>query len=46
MPDENEITLQDEPEASVEELILTAEVGEQPDAVWEWNGEEWIAVAE
>ncbi len=46
MPDENEITLQDEAEASVEELILTADVAEHPDSVWEWNGEEWIAVAE
>ena len=45
MLQENEITLADDAVDFAEELSLEFDAAQDPEAVWEWNGESWIAVA-
>ena len=45
MLDENEIVPSDDAEDFAEELTLELDASWDPEAVWEWNGESWIAVA-
>jgi hypothetical protein len=30
---------------SVEELALEFDASQEPDSIWEWNGDSWVAVA-
>lgn len=45
MLDENEITQPDDANDFSEELSLEFDAGQDPEAVWEWNGEAWTPVA-
>jgi hypothetical protein len=45
MLEENGIALADDVDDFSEELSLEFDVSHDPEAVWEWNGESWIAVA-
>jgi hypothetical protein len=45
MLEENEITLTDDADDFAEEISLQFDTGQDPDAVWEWDGHAWIAVA-
>jgi hypothetical protein len=42
---ENEITPADDEEDFAEELSLEFDASQDPEAVWEWNGEVWMPVA-
>jgi hypothetical protein len=42
---ENEITPADDAEDFGEELSLEFDASQDPEAVWEWNGEAWMPVA-
>jgi hypothetical protein len=44
MLDENDIA-DDAADDFLEELALEFDASHDPEAVWEWNGEAWIAVA-
>ncbi len=44
MLEENPIVPHDDEEFA-EELLLDFEGGHDPEAVWEWDGEAWIAIA-
>ena len=39
MPEENVIVQEDDTEDFAEELSLEFDAGQDPEAVWEWNGE-------
>lgn len=43
--EENWIVPTDDADDFAEELALEFDAGHDPEAVWEWNGESWIAVA-
>jgi hypothetical protein len=43
--DENWVIPGDDNEDFGEELSLELDASHDPDAVWEWNGESWVAVA-
>jgi hypothetical protein len=45
MVDENWIALAEDTEDLDEEVTLEFDASHAPDAVWEWNGESWVAVA-
>jgi hypothetical protein len=45
MQDENEITQADDVDEFAEELSLEFDSTQDPEAVWEWNGEVWAPVA-
>jgi hypothetical protein len=45
MLQENEIVPSEDADDFAEELSLELDAGQDPEAVWEWNGESWIAVA-
>ena len=45
MVDENWIALANESDDFQEEVMLELDASQEPDAVWEWNGQSWIAVA-
>ena len=45
MFDENWIIPGDEVEDTAEELSLEFDESQDPEAVWEWNGEVWAPVA-
>ncbi len=45
MPEENDIVPPVDAEDAVEELPLELDGTPDPDAVWEWNGDSWVAVA-
>ena len=45
MQEENLIVPPDDADDFSEELRLEFDASHDPDAVWEWNGESWIAVA-
>lgn len=45
MLDENDIVPRDDADDNAEELTLELDAALDPDAVWEWNGEAWVAVA-
>ena len=45
MVDENWIVPAEESDDFQEEVTLEFDGSHDPDAVWEWNGESWIAVA-
>lgn len=42
---ENEISPADDAEDFSEELSLEFDASQDPEAVWEWNGEAWEPVA-
>jgi hypothetical protein len=44
MFEENEITLEDDGDGFEEELALEFDATHDPEAVWEWDGQGWIAV--
>jgi hypothetical protein len=45
MGQENTFTAADEQNDAAEELTLELEGSSDSEAVWEWNGEAWIAVS-
>ena len=45
MVEENGIIHPDDVNDFSDELALEFDVSHDPEAVWEWNGESWIAVA-
>jgi hypothetical protein len=45
MFDENWFVPSDDAEDVSEELALEFDAGQDPEAVWEWNGETWAPVA-
>jgi hypothetical protein len=45
MVDENWIAIAEDADDFQEEVTLEFDGSHDPDAVWEWNGESWIAVA-
>lgn len=45
MFEENEIAQATDAEDFAEELSLEFDGSQDPEAVWEWNGEEWAPVA-
>ncbi len=45
MFDENWFVPSDDVEDVSEELTLEFDAGQDPEAVWEWNGETWAPVA-
>lgn len=44
MLEENEIVPPDDDDFT-EELTLEPDASHDPEAVWEWNGDAWVAVA-
>lgn len=44
MLDENWIVPADNTDDFDEEVALEFDSGQDPEAVWEWNGQSWIAV--
>ena len=42
---ENEISPANDVNDFDEELALEFDAGQDPEAVWEWNGDSWVAVA-
>jgi hypothetical protein len=44
MLDENCIVPSDDCDDFAEELALEFDGSQDPEAVWEWNGESWVAV--
>jgi hypothetical protein len=44
MFEENEITPSDDADDFDEEISLHFDTGQDPDAIWEWDGQAWIAV--
>jgi hypothetical protein len=45
MLDENWFVPGNEADENAEELSLEFDASHDPEAVWEWNGDSWIAVA-
>ena len=45
MLEENEFAAGDDTDDFSEELSLEFDAGQDPEAVWEWNGESWAPVA-
>ena len=45
MADENWFVPSDDVEDFSEELTLDVDADQDPEAVWEWNGESWTPVA-
>jgi len=44
MLDENWFIPADTADGNDEELALEFDASQDPEAVWEWNGESWVAV--
>jgi hypothetical protein len=42
---ENDVALFDDADDFAEELALEFDGSHDPEAVWEWNGDAWVAVA-
>ncbi len=45
MPEKNEFAPSGTEEDFAEELTLEFDASHDPEAVWEWNGEQWAPVA-
>jgi hypothetical protein len=45
MFEEKQNTPADDADDFAEELALEFDASHDPEAVWEWNGESWVAVA-
>ncbi|MDB4966616.1 MAG: hypothetical protein JWN44_2305 [Myxococcales bacterium] len=45
MLDENWFIPGENVDENAEELSLEFDGGQDPEAVWEWNGDSWVAVA-
>jgi hypothetical protein len=45
MLNENDIVPTDDADDFAEELTLEPDASHDPEAVWEWNGDSWVAVA-
>jgi hypothetical protein len=45
MQEENLIVQRDDDDDFGEELRLEFDASHDPDEIWEWNGESWVAVA-
>ncbi len=45
MLEENEFVLDDDDDGFAEELALEFDASHDPEAVWEWDGQAWVAVA-